>query len=220
VRNIVTVRVPASAGGRSHQIELHDGDSATFGPCRCGSCGLDLTLDDDAPGFVGEITATSGHWLLTNLCPSQALLVENLENPYEYLTVAPERSYAPVAFELSRVGLADRLGRPELTVFGPEPRHATARPPPCAAVRMPRATLNPRAVYYTVLHVLCEPRLRGGASAPLPTSEEIAQVMGSTMSARAVDAHIEYVTGKLGLKRGCGRDVLVATAIRRRLVSF
>jgi hypothetical protein len=220
VRTVVTVRVPALAGRRSHQIELHNGDSATFGPCLCGRCGLDLALDEDAPWFVGEITATTGHWLLTNLCPSQALLVENLENSYEYLTVDPGRHLAPVAFELSRVGPADGLRGPELTVFGPEPQQAHARPAPCSAVRKPRATLNPRATYYAVLRALCEPRLRGAASAPLPTSDEIAHSLGSRMNARAVDGHIEYVTGKLGLERGCGRDVLVATAIRRRLVSI
>jgi hypothetical protein len=68
-----------------------------------------------------------------------------------------------------------------------------------------------------VLRALCEPRLRGPATAPLPTSEEIASELGLT--ARAVDAHIEYVTGKLGLVRGGGRDMLVATAIRRRLIT-
>jgi hypothetical protein len=57
----------------------------------------------------------------------------------------------------------------------------------------------------------------GPVTAPLPTSAEIATLLsgrGARVTVRAVDAHVEYVTGKLGLRRGIGRDVLVATAIR------
>ncbi|MET9038452.1 hypothetical protein [Streptomyces mirabilis] len=175
-------------------------------------------LDQQATGFTGEITATADHWLLTNFCPVQTLLVENLENCYEYLTVAPGRCLAPVPFELCRVSVAGRTTGPYLTVFGPEPKHAQARPAPCAAVREAEPALNPRATYFAVLRTLCEPRLRGSTSSPLPTSEQIAHRLGSKMTVRAVNAHIEYLTDKLRLTRGCGREVLVETAIRHRMV--
>jgi hypothetical protein len=219
VRDLVTIQAPGSPGQTPKRIELHDGESATFGPCLCGHCGLDLPLASrTSPWFAGQITATSGHWLLTNLCPGQTFLVENLESSYEYLTVEPGRKLAPIPFELARVVVADSPGAPVVTVFGPEPQHVTPRPKPCTAIRKPRPSVDRSATYFAVLQALCEPRLHGAATAPLPTSEEIARRLGSVMTARAVDAHIEYVTGKLGLVRGCGREVLVATAIRRRMV--
>lgn len=218
MRSAVTIRVPLPRGAAPHQIELEVGASATFGLCQCGHCPVDLALAEDTSWFAGEITAASSHWLLTNLCPSQTLLVENLENTYEYLTVDACRYRVPVPFELSRVGVAGRPRGSRVTVFGPEPRRAAVRAAPCVAVRDPQPPLNPHAAYFAVLCTLCEPRLHGAPSTPLPTSEEIARRLGSTMSVRAVDAHIEYLAGKLGLTRGCGRDVLVETAIRHRMV--
>ncbi|HEX6498204.1 MAG TPA: hypothetical protein VF054_04135 [Micromonosporaceae bacterium] len=218
MRSVVTIRVPASNGAAARQLDLGEGDRARFAPCRCGTCDLDIRFAQGTPWFAGEILARSDHWLVSNLGSGQALLVENLENSYEYLTVEAGRSLVPVPFELSRVGLAGRPRGPKLTVFGPEPRQADLPLTPCAQVSEPRPALNPRAAYFAVLRTLCEPRLRGAPSTPLPTSEEIARRLGSSMTVRAVDAHIEYLTGKLGLTRGCGRDVLVATAIRHRLV--
>ncbi|MFF2848878.1 hypothetical protein ACFVT5_21510 [Streptomyces sp. NPDC058001] len=220
MRAVVTVQTPGQKAGKPDQIDLREGESATFGSCTCGQCDLDLALDQQATWFTGEITATAGHWLLTNLGPIQTLLVENLENCYEYLTVDPGRRLAPVPFELCRVSAAGRASGPHLTVFGPEPKYAPVRPAPCAAVREAQPALNPQAAYFAVLRTLCEPRLRGSASSPLPTSEQIARRLGSYMTVRAVNAHIEYLTDKLRLTRGCGREVLVETAIRHRMVSL
>lgn len=218
MRSLVTVRT-AVAGESPQQIDLELGESASFGVCRCGRCDLDLALAHGPPGLTGEITAATGHWLLTNLCPNMTLLVENLENSYEYVTVDATRALAPVPFELSRVGVAGLPRGAALTVFGPEPLRADTRPRSCAAVTAAQPALNPRATYFAVLRTLCEPRQNGPSSAPLPTSEEIARRLGSRVSARAVDAHIDYLIGKLGLTHGCGRDVLVATAIRHRIVA-
>lgn len=220
MRAVVTVQTPGQETGKPDNLDLHEGESATFGSCKCGQCGLDLVLDQQATWFTGEITATAGHWLLTNLCPSQTLLVENLETCYEYLTVAPGRYLAPVPFELSRVSVAERTTGQHLTVFGPEPKYAQTRPTPCATVREAAPVLNPRAAYFAVLRTLCEPRLRGSTSNPLPTSEQIARRLGTNMTVRAVNAHIEYLVGKLRLAPGCGREVLVETAIRHQMVSL
>ncbi|MGP4096446.1 hypothetical protein [Nonomuraea sp. KM90] len=169
--------------------------------------------------FSGEITATDGHWLLTNYCPSEALLVENLENCYEYLTVGPGRHQTPVPFELCRVSVAEHTHGPHLTVFGPEPKHAKARSAPCTAVPEAQPALNRQSTYFAVLWTLCEPRLRGSSCCPLPTSGQIARRLGN-MTARAVNAHIEYLISKLGLAPGCGREALVETAIRHCMVSL
>jgi hypothetical protein len=74
-----------------------------------------------------------GRSLAAHKPQSRTLLVENLENPYEYLTVAPGRRCAPVAFELARVVAADSPDGPEVTVFGPEPGYVASPPDPCRA---------------------------------------------------------------------------------------
>jgi hypothetical protein len=205
-------------GEKPRQIDLAVGETATFGNCRCGRCVLDLPLAENTAWFAGEVTAASGHWLLTNLCSQQALLVENLERPFEYVTVDAGRASTPIPFELSQVGVAGRPDGSTLTIFGPEPFGVRAYPTPCPEVHEGRPRLSPHATYSAVLRILCEPRL-SASSAPLPTSEEIARRLGFRVTARAVDAHVDYLIGKLGLDRGCGRDVLVATAIRHRLIT-
>jgi hypothetical protein len=85
-----------------------------------------------------------------------------------------------------------------------------------------RPPLDPDSTYFAVLQALCQPRMNGSSTRPLPTSQEIASGLGCRrmrLTPRAVDAHIEYVGDKLGLGRGIRRDVLVATAIRRGLLA-
>lgn len=219
MRQTVTIQAPA-LGARStpRQIRLHSGESATFGLCACGECAIDLPLPGaHARWFAGEVTAAGQHWLLTNLSDTGPLIVENLENSFEYLTVEPCRCGAPVPFELARVTPAECADAPDITVFGPEPRHTKAHARRCAAAPRRRPLLDRGSTYFAVLSALCEPRMVGPVTAPLPTSAEIATLLsgrGARVTVRAVDAHVEYVTGKLGLRRGIGRDVLVATAIR------
>lgn len=211
---VLTIRVPTPPGVAAQQVQLQDGDSATFGKCLCGGFDLDLSVDR-GPCFAAEIKAAGGYGLLSNLSLQRTLVVENLENSYEYFTVEPGRQHAPVPFELSRIGVAADPGDAKVTVFGPEPGRGPARLRSCPEVT-PGPVLDPGATYYAVLQALCGPRLRGSLTTPLPTSDEIAVVVG--LSSRAVDAHIGYLTGKLGLVQGAGRDVLVATAIRRCLI--
>ncbi|HEX2355447.1 MAG TPA: hypothetical protein VHI50_03160 [Micromonosporaceae bacterium] len=224
MRQTVTIQAAAiQPRSAPRKIELHCGESATFGSCDCAECGIDLPLPTPhAEWFAGEVTAAEEHWVLTNLSDSVFLIVENLENRYEYVTIDPTRCDAPVPFELARVSAGDTAGAPDVTVFGPEPRRTGARARHCDATGKARPLLNRRATYFAVLQVLCGPRLAGVIDAPLPTSAEIAELLagrGTRLTARAVDAHIEYVTGKLGLRRGAGRDIVVASAIRRGLLA-
>ena len=222
MRPCVTIQTNTEAGADPQTIALHDGESAVFGTCACGACAVDLPIVPQESSWVaGEVTAETGHWLLSNLTRSRAILVENLENSYEYLTVAPGRRRVPIAFELARVSAADSPGEPRLTVFGPEPRLVAATLKPCRASRRHRPSIDPNTTYFSVLRALCGPRLKGSPAQRLPTSEEIAvglRAQRLNLTARAVDAHIEYIGDKLGLRRGMRRDVLVATAIRRGLV--
>ena len=65
-------------------------------------------------------------------------------------------------------------------------------------------------------------RLGGAMDAGLPTSAEIAANLRGrhrSISPRAVDAHIKYVSDKLHLPKGTSRDVLVTLVIRSNLLS-
>lgn len=217
----VTIRAEAESGATPRQVKLRNGESVVFGTCACGSCPVDLVVGAGTAWLVGKVTAARTHWLLCNLGRGRSLLVENLENPLEYVTVTPRRRRAPMPFELARITASDGQEGPVLTVFGPEPVTVTDPPQPCPAAPSFRAPLDRDAAYFAVLEVLCGPRLRGSLSEPPPTSAEIVANLrgrGIRISRRAVDAHIEYVGEKLHLGRGVRREVLVATAIRRGLV--
>ncbi|MDT5027169.1 MAG: hypothetical protein QOE61_3595, partial [Micromonosporaceae bacterium] len=130
----------------------------------------------------------------------RALLVENLENLQEYITVEPGRRLAPIPFELARVAMADNPEAATLTVFGPEPWHIPRQPTARDARVSFRAPLDSKAIYFTVLAVLCERRQRGPPAEPLPPSQKIAEQLSSNgirINARAVDAHLAYVAEKL-----------------------
>jgi hypothetical protein len=223
LQHCVTIRAGSEPGVKeAHQILLRSGESAVFGTCACERCCVDLLVGAGSAWLAGEVTATEGHWCLSNLTSRRSLLVENLENPFEYLTVAPRRRCAPVAFELARVCASDDPAGPTVTVFGPEPTPVGRLPRPCPSAATFRPPLDRGSTYFAVLQALCESRLNASPAAPLPTSDEIATHLRERrprLTARAVDAHIEYVSEKLGLCRGTRRDVLVATAIRRGLVS-
>jgi hypothetical protein len=221
MQQTVTIRAESDRGMGPRQLTLRSGESALFGTCACDTCPLDLVVGAGSPWLAGKVTAAKSHWLLCNLARQRSLLVENLENPFEYVTVAPRRRHAPVPFELARIGASDGQSGPMLTVFGPEPVMAGHIPRPCPAVPPFRPPLDRDAAYFAVLEALCQPRLRGSPTEPLPTSEEIVAGLRARqirLTRRAVDAHIEYVGEKLGLGRGVRRDILVAIAIRRGLI--
>jgi hypothetical protein len=183
---------------------------------------VDLVVGGGGPWLAACVTAADSHWTLTNLTSARSLLVENLENSFEYLTIGPRRRRAPIPFDLARVGASDSRAESTITVFGPEPKWVgRLRPPPCPVAPPFRVPLDPGSTYYAVLEALFQPRLPRSPVERLPTSEEIVADLRARrirLSARAVDAHIQYVGDKLGLHRSLGRDVLVMTAIRRGLV--
>jgi hypothetical protein len=215
VRDGVTVRVSGQQGVSPRQVQVGHGASVTFGRCWCDGCDLDLTLDNEGPWFVGLIAAATGYWMVTNLTPGQALLVTNAENPHEYFTVESGRQFVPMPFEMARVATSVDPAC-HVTVVGTQLGSRPRLGRTCPAAPKKRSVLDRHATYYAVLRTLCEPRLRGSTTNPLPTSDVIATALGLT--ARSVDAHVEYLVDKLGLDRRSGREVLVATAIRRRLV--
>lgn len=232
MRPVVSVQL---VGGSSTVRHLPPGARLNFGDCRCGECPYDLPLPGPPLATAGRISAGSDHWRLANHGRGD-LVVSDLERPHDMVTVGAGRVDVVIPFELARVAAA---GRPVLTVFGPEPAPPVPAPAGCPELvrRRPQHLLDPGATYFAVLVALCEPRLRpvgdaqAAALSPLPTSAEIAHRLrqrGLSVSARAVDSHIDYLLDKLRLRQPRGTDetrrnwrkeTLATAAIRRGLVA-
>jgi hypothetical protein len=222
----ITVQAPAATGEPPAQLHLGDGEVATFGVCHCGRCELDVRVRGTglpgATGATGQIVVGEDFWRLSNLSLDTPVTVVDMEDWYQYVVVDPGRRNVPVPFELAQIELLATPGGPKIAVFGYEPRYAGARRPEACQTAAPRRPLLDReATYYSVLQELCRSRRGGVLDANLPTSVEIAEKLRPrhrTISARAVDAHIKYVSEKLRLPKGAGRDALVTVVLRSHLL--
>ncbi len=219
----ITVQAPAAAGEPPEQLHLGDGEVATFGVCHCGQCELDVRIRGTGlPGVTGQIAVDKDFWRLSNLSRDAPVIVVNMEDWYQYVVVDPGRRKVPVPFELARIELIATPDSPKIDIFGYEPRYAgTRQPEACRTATSQRPLLNREATYYSVLQELCRSRRHGVLDASLPTSVEIAEKLRPrhrTISARAVDAHIKYVSEKLRLPKGAGRDALVTVVLRSNLL--
>ncbi|MEV6298307.1 hypothetical protein AB0M02_02760 [Actinoplanes sp. NPDC051861] len=218
-----------TAPGETPQItHLSDGEQAVFGTCGCRRCRFDIRLAPASPqGYAGRITAVDEHWRLDNLSGRHELLVENIDRPHEYLSVAPGVGGIPIPFEISRVyarGTGSDLG---VTVFGMESSLASPIEARCLTPEETGPLLNPASTHYQVLAALCAPRLHGAPDSPLPSAAQIARTLtaaGNRLSERAVVAHIDYLVTRLGLRRperagrAWKRELLVATSLRDGLL--
>jgi hypothetical protein len=219
----IIIQAPSRAGATPIQVALAPGHAATIGICRCGQCDLDLPVYvEGTPSLAGRITAGDSFWLFTNLSDRYPVTVDNMDDWYQYIIVDPGRMEIPVPFELAQIELtASPLG-PKISVFGHEPRYNNRRLSiVCRRAAADRPLLDARFTYFAVLRELCVRRLDGEMDAVLPTSAEIADRLSTSrrrISPRAVDAHIRYVSEKLGLPKGTGREALVAVVIRSGLL--
>lgn len=218
----ILIQAPAPAGEPATQVSLTPGKSATIGVCHCGQCELDVRLDvAELPPVTGRIVAGIDFWSLSNLSGEAPMTVTNMDDWYQYLVVEPGRRNVPVPFELAQIELTASPKAPKVAVFGYEPQYTSQdRLVSCrSASRQP--LLDRRSTYFSVLFELCRDRLSGGMDASLPTSIEIAERLRAryqSISPRAVDAHIKYVSEKLRLPKGAGRDVLAAVVLRANLL--
>jgi len=210
--------------------ELPAGSRLRFGRGAPG-CPVDLVLSH--PGvsrIAGEILAGPAYWSLTNLSERAVYLVENAEDAGEFIRVDPGRVELPVPFEISTVMLLAGHETVSFQVFAPErqtlaPADVTGRPGDPTA---PQFQLDRDAKYFLVLVALCEPRLRDGAMAGLPTVGQVAERLRPLpgcegLTGRAVDFHIDYLARiklQLGASEGVAarREALAAFALRFGLV--
>lgn len=230
MRSVASVHTLSGENRVMDVHHLHVGESITFGTCLCDECQIDLRIPTSGSEahVLGRITAYEDHWRLDTMS-REPLTVHDLENPRDAIMLSGGARRALILFELSRICANDN---PIVTVLGPEPggRSLTMAPCPALAANGPDICLDPQAKYFSVLVALCEVRLGGCADAVLPTSTEIAQSLagrGVAMTARAVDAQIDYLVTKLNLrptgfdarpKRSWRKEALVAASLRRGLI--
>ncbi|WP_154697683.1 serine/threonine protein kinase [Lentzea guizhouensis] len=210
------------AGGRPPVVEVANGDSVTFGRReRDGT----LVIGCDATSAAGRIHAFEDYWLLANSSTSNTYCVENLEGVGEYVKVQAGRGEVPIPFELSRVMLAAGGGHNSFTVFAPERPDTGVVPGSDDALPL----LDEESRYFMVLVCLCEPRLRRGGAAAVPTPAQVSQRLSRfgderALGRSAVNYHIDYLAGKFGpvapagMTRAAKRESLVASALKFDLV--
>ncbi len=196
--------VPPSGGTGSDQIRLGAGEQVGFGrtPARNGM----VIAHEGVPRVAGEITAHHTFWLLSNLSEDQTYVVENPEGAGEHVKIAPGRVDAPVPFEFSRVTLPAAGDLLTFDVWAP--RHAVRsveRHGLGGSATVPAFSLDRTKRYFAVLTALCERRLRGDTSAPLPTVEEVVELLRPgwpKVTRSAVYWNIDYLAVKLRLRPG------------------
>lgn len=225
---------PPGPGGPAAVRELAAGAALSFGRGAPGHA-VDLRLDH--PGIsrvAGRILAGRTYWYLTNSSPRSVYVVENAEGAGEFVRVGPGRDRCPVPFEISRVVLPAGWETVAFHVYAPEqPCPLGADGEDLAGDRTVAAfPLDRGAKYFLVLVALCEPRLREGALAGLPTVGQIADRLRPLpgcdgLTPRAVDFHIDYVARRKLRLRAEGtqggavgrREPLAAFALRFGLVA-
>lgn len=242
---ISIIVVPEGCTEPHQQIRLAPGERLDFGrepaggngtlPAARGDGRHQLTVDHEGVSrLAGTISASGSFWSLSNLSGHQTYVVENPEGAGEHLKVSPGRLEAPVPFEFSRLVLP---ARDELIGFDVwAPRHEYVDPAaaaiPGGVATAPAFPLDRTKRYFLVLAALCEERLRGTPHAPLPTTTQVANRLGTVWPAAgqtSVQWNIDYLAVKLRIKPGpesadCGprlngkKETLVSLALRFDLV--
>ncbi|MFI8366895.1 hypothetical protein [Streptomyces sp. NPDC085466] len=217
--------------GHEYVRDLTPGERSSFGGCSCRP--WDVAVAADGAGHVaGAVTARSDHWRVDNLSPVAVLLVEDLEDPQQFVRVPGSRQGVVIPFELARITAAGPGHPPLLTVFGPEPSVAVGPGVGCpvdADEGETRHLLDPGTRYFAVLRALCESQ-HAGPGHPVPTSAAIARRLaeaGVRLSPRAVDHHIDYLVRRLRLapptgsvQRSWKKEVLAGVALRQGLLDI
>jgi hypothetical protein len=196
----VIVQYPLPGRADQMVLRLGPGEDLTFGR---GAPNHPVRLrvqHRGVPRLAGRITAAEDHWLLSNLSLDRTYLVENPEGAGEHVKVVPRRLGAPIPFELARVVLPADPGAAEFVVFAPQHRFADTASLPALSGETTTApfALDETSKYFLVLVALCEPRLRDGSSAALPTDREVLRRLQplpgcQRLTRSAINFHIDYL---------------------------
>nr|ADZ45345.1 hypothetical protein [Streptomyces sp. NRRL 30471] len=229
----VIIHLNRSAEGKGARTrELFSGDSTLFGYSSASPMRLSLREENIAEP-AGRITASQGHWLLSNFNPTASYIVENIEGSGEFVKVLPGRRAAPIPFELSRIILPDQPTLTRFNVLAPAPLRVDGDDVQHTLVSR-SFSLTEDTKYFLVLVALCEPRLSGSSQHGVPTDNEIVERLRPLASCRsltrgAVNYHLDYLaSSKLPLhewgespgedRMRWKREALVSIALRHDLV--
>ncbi|MFF5494918.1 FHA domain-containing protein [Streptomyces aquilus] len=195
--------VPMHSSGPEQHIHLEPGESLPFGRTAQPD-GPHLTITHEGVSrAAGEITAVGPYWRLSNLSGAQTYVVENPEGAGEHIKVPPGRLDAPVPFEFSRVVLPAGSELLTFDVWAPRHDFLDRAGPRDGAPTASAFPLDRGKRYFHVLVALSAARLRGEPHAPLPTAEELVELLRPvwpTVSRPAVAWNIDYLAVKLRLK--------------------
>jgi hypothetical protein len=179
----LTVRTLPDGGTTRRGTEL------TFG----GDPGLvDVPFPDARlPGLLGRVGAGPRYWSVSNYSADTPLVVEDARDGQGYARVRPGAHAVPVPFAHARVVILSSVGIVGFTVDSegqPDPGVLPGSPP----------LLDSTAKYFAVLVALCEPALRYGSAALIPTSPQVAQALANVAGCRgitvpAVQYHVHYL---------------------------
>ncbi len=199
-----------SADTQPTVVELHPGQSATF-----GRLNADIVLPDAGVSrAAGVVTAVEDHWVISNLSGRNTYVIENPEGGGEYVKLAPRRVDMPVPFEFARV-VVPAKGRPaRFYVFAAQHLYADPRELPGRGADATRVAfpLDESAKYFLVLVALCEPRLLNCGDHVIRSVPEILERLEGSpaaagLSRTAVNFHIDYLArAKLRVKAPAGEN--------------
>ncbi|MFG2553595.1 FHA domain-containing protein [Streptomyces sp. NPDC048581] len=192
--------VPDAGARTGDQFRLAPGEILSFG--RSGRTGLTIE-HEGVSREAGQITAVDAHWTISNLSGAQTYVVENPEGAGEHIKVAPGRLEAPIPFEFSRVVLPAGSELLSFDVWAPRHDYLDNPGPRVGAPTASAFPLDRGKRYFQVLVALCAARLRGEPHAPLPTAEELTDLLRPSwpaVSRTSVQWNLDYLSVKLRLK--------------------
>jgi hypothetical protein len=181
----LTVRaLPATGAAERSGTEFTFGGDASL---------VDLPLPG-TPGLLGRVSAGDGHWSVSNYSGDTPLVVEDTQDGQGYATVQPGAEAVPVPFAHARVVTLSCAGVVGFTVDSD--LYDLPAAPQRARGSLP--LLDTTAKYFAVLVALCEPALRYGSAALIPTSKEIAHALRHVpacgdITVEAVQYHVHYL---------------------------
>lgn len=222
--SIIVVPPPTPEEHHHSQFRLAPGERLTFGRA---AHDVELHIPHDGVSRrAGEITAQGAFWILSNLSREQTYVVENPEGAGEHIKVGPGRLEAPVPFEFSRIVLPAAGDLIAIDVWAPRHDYLRADGDIEGTTTAPAFSVDRTKRYFAVLAALCEPRLRGEPHAPLPTADELVELLRAnwpSVSRTSVQWNIDYLAVKLRLKPAPDAAVTGAPRLngkKERLVSL
>lgn len=197
----VSIRLGAARDSGPRHWRLRPGEMLAFG----GDSGLvDVAFVDlQLPGRIGWVICAPDHWSIENAGTDMPIVAENGDGGHDFVKVMPGWTL-PVPFSVARVLVLAPDGVHSFLATTDSYRAGAAVLLDDGPPVVPRpALLDEAAKYFLVLVALCEPALRYGSTALIPTTAQMVRRLRGLRSCRemteaAVQFHLNYLlTAKL-----------------------